>query len=157
MGALTAKADMEAAGGAAAVEVSPLRRRLILAALVAVYSSNQWCRSLLFSSVNFESSDAFRFLNVDLDLSRSEYALLGTVAFNALFSACSLAFGAVVDAADAAKVTWASCGVWAVATVAAGHCDTFGALAACRAVQGVAMAATAPAGDARGRVLAVLV
>ena len=62
----------------------------MLGALVATYASNQWCRALLFSTVDFGSTDAFRFANAALDLTKGEYALLGTVAFNALFAACSL-------------------------------------------------------------------
>ena len=114
------------------------RKDLVLFSLAAVYASNQWCRSLLFSTVDFGSDDGFRFVNAAVGLSRSDYAVLGTLAFNVLFSACSLAAGAVVDRFDAAKLTWVSCGVWGLATVASGSCDGFATLAFCRAVQGVA-------------------
>ena len=67
---------------------------------------------------------------------------------NALFAACSLAAGALVDRADAVKLTYASCGLWALATVATAYTSSFAGVAACRALQGVAMAATAPAGYA---------
>ena len=100
---------------------------VVLGALVATYASNQWCRALLFSTVDFGSTDAFRFANAALDLTKGEYALLGTVAFNALFAACSLAAGALVDRTDAARLTWASCALWSGATAAAGLADSFGA------------------------------
>ena len=132
----------------ASAPISDGRRTALLASLVAVYTSNQWCRSLLFSTVDFGSDDGVRFVNAALGLSRSDYAVLGTLAFNVLFSGCSLAAGAVVDRADAAKLTWLSCGVWSLATVASGSCESFAQLALCRAAQGVAMAATAPAGYA---------
>ena len=116
--------------------------------LIGVYTSNQWCRQLLFSTVDFTSDDAFRFLNVGLELSPAYYALLSTLTFNALFAACSLAAGALVDRADAVKLTYVSCGLWALATVATAYTSSFAGVAACRALQGVAMAATAPAGYA---------
>ncbi|KAH8045144.1 sphingolipid transporter [Aureococcus anophagefferens] len=96
----------------ASAPMSDGRRTALLASLVAVYTSNQWCRSLLFSTVDFGSDDGVRFVNAALGLSRSDYAILGTLAFNVLFGGCSLAAGAVVDRADAAKLTWLSCGVW---------------------------------------------
>ncbi|KAH8044779.1 sphingolipid transporter [Aureococcus anophagefferens] len=132
----------------ASAPMSDGRRTALLASLVAVYTSNQWCRSLLFSTVDFGSDDGVRFVNAALGLSRSDYAILGTLALNVLFGGCSLAAGAVVDRADAAKLTWLSCGVWSLATVASGSCESFAQLALCRAAQGVAMAATAPAGYA---------
>ncbi|KAH8047175.1 sphingolipid transporter [Aureococcus anophagefferens] len=130
----------------ASAPMSDGRRTALLASLVAVYTSNQWCRSLLFSTVDFGSDDGVRFVNAALGLSRSDYAILGTLAFNVLFGGCSLAAGAVVDRADAAKLTWLSCGVWSLATVASGSCESFARASA--AAQGVAMAATAPAGYA---------
>lgn len=121
-------------------------RGKILGALVLIYTSNQWCRSLLFSTVNFDSSDAFRFVNADIGLSESEYALLGTLAFNALFSTASLVAGVAVDSLDAKVLSTLSCAVWSLATIGIGSASTFNQIAALRAVQGLAMAATAPAG-----------
>ena len=133
---------------AGATDLTPTQRTALLGSLIGVYTSNQWCRQLLFSTVDFTSDDAFRFLNVGLELSRADYALLSTLTFNALFAACSLAAGALVDRADAVKLTYVSCGLWALATVATAYTSSFGGVAACRALQGVAMAATAPAGYA---------
>ena len=133
---------------AGATDLTPTQRTALLGSLIGVYTSNQWCRQLLFSTVDFTSDDAFRFLNVGLELSRADYALLSTLTFNALFAACSLAAGALVDRADAVKLTYASCGLWALATVATAYTSSFAGVAACRALQGVAMAATAPAGYA---------
>ena len=70
----------------ASATISDGRRTALLASLVAVYTSNQWCRSLLFSTVDFGSDDGVRFVNAALGLSRSDYAVLGTLAFNVLFS-----------------------------------------------------------------------
>ncbi|KAJ8603079.1 hypothetical protein CTAYLR_006680 [Chrysophaeum taylorii] len=123
-------------------------RGRLLGALVLIYTSNQWCRSLLFSTVNFESSDPYRFMNADVGLTASQYATLGTLAFNVLFSAASLVAGAAVDALDARVLSAAACLVWSFATVALGQMHSFGGVAACRAAQGLAMAATAPAGYA---------
>ena len=133
---------------AGATDLTPTQRTALLGSLIGVYTSNQWCRQLLFSTVDFTSDDAFRFLNVGLELSRADYALLSTLTFNALFAACSLAAGALVDRADAVKLTYVSCGLWALATVATAYTSSFAGVAACRALQGVAMAATAPAGYA---------
>ena len=133
---------------AGATDLSSTQRTALLGSLIGVYTSNQWCRQLLFSTVDFTSDDAFRFLNVGLELSRADYALLSTLTFNALFAACSLAAGALVDRADAVKLTYVSCGLWALATVATAYTSSFAGVAACRALQGVAMAATAPAGYA---------
>ena len=133
---------------AGATDLTPTQRNALLGSLIGVYTSNQWCRQLLFSTVDFTSDDAFRFLNVGLELSRADYALLSTLTFNALFAACSLAAGALVDRADAVKLTYVSCGLWALATVATAYTSSFAGVAACRALQGVAMAATAPAGYA---------
>jgi predicted MFS family arabinose efflux permease len=129
-------------------DLTPGQRTALLGSLIGVYTSNQWCRQLLFSTVDFTSDDPFRFLNVGLELSRADYALLSTITFNALFAACSLAAGALVDRTDAVKLTYLSCGVWSLATVATAYTDSFAGVAACRALQGVAMAATAPAGYA---------
>ncbi|KAJ1449013.1 major facilitator superfamily domain-containing protein [Pelagophyceae sp. CCMP2097] len=119
----------------------------VLGALVFAYVSNQWCRSVLFSTVSFTGSeDAARFLNVDLGISQSQYALLSTLAFNALFSLCSIAAGALADTLDGGVLTAGSCAVWSLATLALSQAAGFGDVAACRAVQGIAMAATAPAG-----------
>ena len=76
---------------AGATDLTPTQRTALLGSLIGVYTSNQWCRQLLFSTVDFTSDDAFRFLNVGLELSRADYALLSTLTFNALFAACSLA------------------------------------------------------------------
>ena len=133
---------------AGATDLSPTQRTALLGSLIGVYTSNQWCRQLLFSTVDFNSEDAFRFLNVGLELSRADYALLSTLTFNALFAACSLAAGALVDRADAVKLTYVSCGLWSLATVATAYTSSFAGVATCRALQGVAMAATAPAGYA---------
>ena len=133
---------------AGATDLTPTQRTALLGSLIGVYTSNQWCRQLLFSTVDFTSDDAFRFLNVGLELSRADYALLSTLTFNALFAACSLAAGALVDRADAVKLTYVSCSLWALATVATAYTSSFAGVAACRALQGVAMAATAPAGYA---------
>ena len=133
---------------AGATDLSPTQRTALLGSLIGVYTSNQWCRQLLFSTVDFNSEDGFRFLNVGLELSRADYALLSTLTFNALFAACSLAAGALVDRADAVKLTYVSCGLWSLATVATAYTSSFAGVAACRALQGVAMAATAPAGYA---------
>ena len=133
---------------AGATDLTPTQRTALLGSLIGVYTSNQWCRQLLFSTVDFTSDDAFRFLNVGLELSRADYALLSTLTFNALFAACSLAAGALVDRADAVKLTYVSCGLWALATVATAYTSSFAGVATCRALQGVAMAATAPAGYA---------
>ena len=93
---------------AGATDLTPTQRTALLGSLIGVYTSNQWCRQLLFSTVDFTSDDAFRFLNVGLELSRADYALLSTLTFNALFAACSLAAGALVDRADAVKLTYVS-------------------------------------------------
>ena len=133
---------------AGATDLTPTQRTALLGSLIGVYTSNQWCRQLLFSTVDFNSEDGFRFLNVGLELSRADYALLSTLTFNALFAACSLAAGALVDRADAVKLTYVSCGLWSLATVATAYTSSFAGVATCRALQGVAMAATAPAGYA---------
>lgn len=118
----------------------------VLVASVLIYTSNQWCRSLLFSTVNFESSDAYRFTNIELGLTEREYSVLGTVAFNALFSLASLVAGAAVDALDARVLSAGACGAWSIATIAIGRADSFEGMVTLRAIQGLAMSATAPAG-----------
>ena len=58
----------------ASAPISDGRRTALLASLVAVYTSNQWCRSLLFSTVDFGSDDGVRFVNAALGPSRSSAA-----------------------------------------------------------------------------------
>ena len=118
----------------------------ILASLALVYLSNQWCRSLLFSTVNFGSDDGYKFVNAALDLSEGDYALLGTLAFQILFSFASLAAGAAVDRIDAGAASVVACVVWSAATIFIGGGDSFQRVAALRAIQGLAMSVTAPAG-----------
>ena len=127
--------------------VRPSKEAQVLVSLALVYLSNQWCRALLFSTVNFGSDDAFRYANAALGLSEADYALLGTLAFQVLFSFASLAAGAAVDKVDARLASVVACVTWSVATAAIGLAgNSFETVAALRALQGLAMAVTAPAG-----------
>ena len=64
---------------AGATDLTPTQRTALLGSLIGVYTSNQWCRQLLFSTVDFTSDDAFRFECWIRAV--ADYALLSTLTF----------------------------------------------------------------------------
>jgi len=93
---MTAPDDEEAA----AVPLSPLRRNACIAVVLALFTVNQWSRSLVFYVVDFADNsqlsaealaEASRlFINVELGFDQAQYGLLASLGFATLFSLTSL-------------------------------------------------------------------
>lgn len=63
-----------------------------------VYISNQVSRSSLYNIVDFsQTADAFSAMNKELNFGETEYGLLASVAFTALFAVASLGAGIAAD------------------------------------------------------------
>jgi len=122
-----------------------------LLALLSVYISNQWCRALIYYVNNFSSDvkgdadPAFLFANVDLGFGPTEYATLASFGFTALFAVASLFAGRLADTQDRLKLTVGSCVAFSAVTAAMGGAHSYPDLFVLRSLQGLAMAATAPA------------
>lgn len=127
----------------------------VLLTLLGVFISNQWCRALIYYVNNFEASTgddaaaaaqaAYRFANVDLHYGTSEYAVLASFGFTAVFAAASLLAGRLADTTDRRWLTVGTCIAWSTVTVVMGTAHSYDELLVGRALLGLSMAATAPA------------
>ena len=72
--------DAQATAGASSA-LTPKRLNIGLAALLAVYISNQWSRSLVYYMVDFSdtASDPFRCMNLDLNFDQGQYGVLASI------------------------------------------------------------------------------
>eukprot|EP00802_Teleaulax_amphioxeia_P012435 Tamp_12477.p1 GENE.Tamp_12477~~Tamp_12477.p1 ORF type:complete len:525 (+),score=24.13 Tamp_12477:3-1577(+) len=139
-------------GGADSTGGAELRARRpwgLLAILLAVYVHNQWCRNALQYSVNFAvtpSPEAAReFVNIALDVSKGEYAMLVSYAFICLYALFSLVSGRVADTQSRPRTLSLAAALWSTAVIAqATVCGGFRGLFVCRLVQGFTMAFTGP-------------
>lgn len=113
--------------------------------LLFVYISNQWSRSSLYYLVNF-SDDAtpFAAMNVDIGFSQSEYGLLASLGFTALFAIASLGAGAAADRFDRKQLTVVAALGWGVATLGTALSSSYTEVLAWRVLMGLACAFTTP-------------
>ena len=123
--ATDAHADAGQGGGGAA---TPAKRPWgLLALLLSVYVHNQWSRNALQYSVNFAvapSADAAReFVNIAMDISKAEYAVLASYAFILLYTVFSLLSGRVADTTSRPKTLAVASAAWSLAVLAS--CDIF--------------------------------
>lgn len=110
-----------------------------------VYISNQWSRSSLYYLVNFsEDATPFAAMNVDIGFSQSQYGLLASLAFTALFAFASLGAGAASDRFDRKQLTVVSAFGWGVATLGTALSSTYTEVLAWRVAMGLACAFTTP-------------
>ncbi|CAM9620128.1 unnamed protein product, partial [Chrysoparadoxa australica] len=121
-----------------------------LAALVAVYISNQWSRNLLTYVVSFgaDTSSAAagkEFINVALGFDQAQYALLASFGFTLMYALCSLAAGRAVDVLSKRLTVALSCLIWSSVTIGQGLSTSFEQVFGLRVVQGIAQAFTTPA------------
>jgi MFS family permease len=137
------------------VQLSAFRRNACVAALLALFTVNQWSRSLVFYVVDFSdksqlSADALAeasrlFINVDLNFDQAQYGLLASLGFAALFSLTSLLAGRAVDKLDSRWLLAGAGAVWSLAmewqAVAMRFDDVLGA----RLLQGFSQAFCNPA------------
>ena len=85
------------------------------------------------------------FLNVDLGFDETQYSLLASFGFTALFAVSSLLAGPVADSSNRARLAAVSCGVWSLATMATGLASSFNVVLFFRVVQGISQGFTNPA------------
>lgn len=137
------------------IHLSALRRNACVAVLLALFTVNQWSRSLVFYIVDFSdkvqvSADALAeasrlFINVDLGFDQAQYGLLASLGFATLFSLTSLLAGRAVDQLDSRWLLAGSGAVWSLAmewqAVATRFDDVLGA----RLLQGFSQAFCNPA------------
>lgn len=110
-----------------------------------VYISNQWSRSSIYYLVNF-SDDAtpFSAMNVDIGFSQSQYGVLASLAFTALFAFASLGAGAASDRFDRKKLTVVAALGWGVATLGTALSSSYTEVLSWRVLMGLACAFTTP-------------
>ena len=111
---------------------------LPLFALLSIYVSNQWSRSLVYYMVDFSPSALpFSAMNVDLSFSQGSYGILASVGFTLLFATASLFAGAFVDRNDRRVVGVVSAAVWSLATLATGLANSYPQVLAARVITGL--------------------
>lgn len=119
----------------------------LVAPLLLIYISNQWSRYSISYLVDFSStSDATTAMNVDLNFNQSQYGLLASAAFTVLFAFSSLVAGNLADKYNRKLLTLASCGVWALATLATSQAHSYNEVLILRIIMGGACAFAIPAG-----------
>ena len=118
----------------------------MLGALLFVYVNNQWSRSLIYYLVSFAAgASADEFINVGLGFDETQYSILASFGFTALFAVSSLLAGRLTDRNDRALLTAGSCLVWGLATVATAFAPSFAFVLLFRVIQGVSQGVTTPA------------
>jgi MFS family permease len=109
----------------------------MLGALLFVYVNNQWSRSLIYYLVSFGAgASGDEFMNVGLGFDQTQYSILASFGFTALFAVSSLLAGRVTDRNDRALLTAGSCLVWGLATVATAFAPSFAFVFLFRVVPG---------------------
>lgn len=123
----------------------------IVAPLLLIYISNQWSRYSISYLVDFSTPDAtaaasaFEAMNVDLQFTQSQYGLLASTAFTALFALTSLIAGNLADKYDRKILTLGSCAIWTLATFATSQAHSYNEVLAARVIMGGACAFAVPA------------
>lgn len=117
--------------------------------LVALFTTNQWARQLIFYTVDFKAAasavTSFQFMNVDIGFSEGQYGVLASIGFAALFSVTSLVAGGVVERVDTRNLLTATSVLWTGATVWQGTAHGFNEVLGSRMLSGVGQAFANPA------------
>jgi len=119
----------------------------VILPLLLVYVSNQWSRSSLYYLVNFSDSPgvtSYTAMNLDLGFSSSQYGLLASVAFTALFAVASLIAGNLSDRSDRKFLTVSSAAAWSAATLLTAAAGDYDQVLAARIFMGLACAFSTP-------------
>ena len=110
-----------------------------------VYVSNQWSRASIYYLVDFsDKADVFKAMNIDIGFSETQYGLLASIAFTALYAIASLGAGVAADRFNRKVLTTASAVSWAVATLGTATAETYTQVVLCRIVMGLACAFSTP-------------
>ena len=110
-----------------------------------VYVSNQWSRASIYYLVDFSgNADAYNAMNVDIGFSETQYGLLASVAFTALFAIASLGAGVAADRSNRKLLTVVSALGWATATLGTALADSYTQVVLCRVAMGLACAFSTP-------------
>jgi len=136
--------------------------------LLFVYVSNQWSRSSIYYLVDFSdtalataaaaaggagvagaassSSElaAFRAMNLALDFDQTQYGILASVAFTALFGVASLGAGIASDRWDRKVLTIGSSAGWALASFGTAVATSYPEVVGWRILMGLCCAFTTP-------------
>jgi MFS family permease len=115
--------------------------------LQLVYVSNQWSRSSIYYLVNFEqsaSNDAFRAMNVAIGFDESQYGLLASLGFTALFAIASIGAGAAADRFNRKTLTIIAATGWSVATLGTSIATTYSEVLTWRILMGLFCAFSTP-------------
>ncbi|KAL3769372.1 hypothetical protein ACHAW5_010491 [Stephanodiscus triporus] len=123
--------------------------------LLLIYVSNQWSRYSISYLVDFSSpatdattpsaASAYEAMNVDLHFTQSQYGLLASAAFTALFALSSLLAGTLADRYDRKMLVLVPASVWVVATLCTGQSRSYDDVLIARVVMGGACAFVVPA------------
>lgn len=137
------------------VPLSPVRQAACVGSLLALFTVNQWSRSLIFYLVDFtdragqpaaavaEASRAF--MNVELGFDQAQYGLLASLGFAAVFSFASFLAGLAVDKADARTLLPTSGVLWSLAMLWQAAASSFGDVLGSRFLLGFSQAFCNPA------------
>ncbi len=121
--------------------------------LFALFSVNQWSRSILFYVVDFKPDDVAaptaeavrQFMNLDVGFDEAQYGLLASFGFATLFSITSLFAGGIVDRTDPRVLLAATGALWSAATLWQGRAASFADVLTARSVSSVGQAFSNPA------------
>ena len=120
---------------------------MLVLPLQLVYVSNQWSRSSIYYLVNFDegsSSDAFRAMNVAIGFDESQYGLLASLGFTALFAIASIGAGAAADRFDRKALTVIAATGWSIATLGTSVATTYTEVFGWRVLMGLFCAFSTP-------------
>jgi len=124
-------------------------KMLIVFLLLALFTANQWARSLIFYLVDFKAAPtaetAFLFMNVDVGFDEAQYGILASIGFAALFSATSLIAGGIVERVDTRNLLSGTAALWSAAVVWQGSAHSFGEVLGGRMLAGIGQAFSNPA------------
>lgn len=144
-----------AAESKAEVIIAEPRRIACIAVLLALFTVNQWSRSLIFYVVDFSDksqldanalAEASRlFMNVDLGFDQAQYGLLASLGFAAFFSLTSLIAGSAVDRFDSRWLLMGAGTIWSLAMEWQAAATRFDDVLGARLLQGFSQAFCNPA------------
>lgn len=125
---------------------SAVNPNVILASLLLVFASNQWCRQAIYYLCDFSTNaEAFKHINADLLFSQQQYAALASFGFTVIFTLFSLFAGSVADRNDRSVIIAISGVIWSIATALQSQAQSFVQLIPLRAIVGAAQAYFNPA------------
>lgn len=126
------------------------RPNLVLAALLALYITNQWARWLPTYLVSFDrigeaGMTSRELMNVACSFDAQQYGTLVSYGFSLLYVACSFPAGVVCDVFPRKAILLLSALGWSLATGASAVSSTFAQVLGARVLLGVAQAFMSPA------------